>query len=269
MAEADRVLAVAEQWRAVAHATQLPAPRAAAARRRASAVGRTRPTAGTATRASTRGGGEPAQGRRVRNRRRPRRSRPASAAASAARPAASTRSCARAASSPASTKPRSAAAGPAVASSRSTSPTRSPSSSALRRLASPCRWTGVAAGGALLQPPAQALGRGPAVRAGAADHVGGEREALGVEAVEAPRRQRPDAVQRGERRAERAQRRPELGGGMPSSRSPASGSSTSAPSGSEARQHARHPQVRVGGADRGRGGLRRWRARARRRPSGP
>ena len=235
VAEADRVLAVAEQRRAVAHATSSPR-RAAAAPRRASAHGPHAADGGHRDAREHRRGGVPAQRLGLRDRARPRRSR--AAARRRARPAAPRRAgpapaprAARRARSRGRRRP-----GPAVASSRSTSPTRPPSSSALRRLASPCRWTGLARRRS--RSPSRPSRRSAASRQSgprAADDVGGEREPrrrrAGRSAAPAAAGRR--AASRARRRA-RAARAPSSAIGRPSRRSPASGSSTSAPSGSEA-----------------------------------
>ena len=147
--------------------------------------------------------------------------------------------------------------------------TRPPSSSALRRLASPCRWTGSHVRRPAREPREQRVGgaaRSPAGRAPITSAASASRS--GSSRSKRRSRQRADVVQRGERRR-RARAARGARSSRPSSRSPASGSSTSAPSGSECGEHARQPQVRIARCRPRPRRPRRWRARARRRPSGP
>ena len=117
------------------------------------------------------------------------------------------------------------------------------------------------------EPRVQRVRGTRAVRPRAPDHLGGEREPLRVETVEAPLRQRADVVQGGERGAERAQRRREVVDAVE-------------PVAAQRLEDERAGRAASGRARAGAAGAdrrcrprprrpRRWRARARRRPSGP
>ena len=109
--------------------------------------------------------------------------------------------------------------------------------------------------GALEQQAAQVRRRGAALGARAADHVDRLLEALGGEAVEAPLGQRRHVVQGGERGAERAQRRRQLGPAEAVQPAPGERLEHERPRAGRRGEHARDPQARVLGADRGGGRL--------------
>ena len=221
--------------------------------------------------ARARRGGVPAQRRLGRQRCRPARSRRA-ARRRVPRARRLEPACTRAASSPASTKPRSAAAGPGAASSRSTS---ADPAAVEQRVAQ----VGVAVEvDRLLRSPAGRSRRRVEQRSAAAPRQSGRTRPItsaasasrsGVEPVEAPRRAAGGrrAGSRARRRARAARARARRGEPV----EPAAGERLEHERavGRRGREHARQPQVRVGRADRRRGGLGVGELALARRPSAP